>query len=282
MLTQSPRKKRRDSNKRASTEPGRFDKAEWRRDVSAFRECLRAVRGACLRRDLTLRRGRARLGLLRAGDPGRTGATPRERPAHAHNRASPRGRPRLLRPPLSRTGHAAQGRLRQPHRAAPAVPAAPRRQERVRGRRPSAGRRPVAVALQRDAAIALRGRGAPSRARSREAMPSESASPSPMSMKRDAVDPAAVQAPLTPHRGAFPEYGQRWYRATSSTSPRTGSRKACRTGSSASPPSKTRSSIAPRRCACRPMRSRASSAAQRRSAASSPCRGAAYEMCSRC
>ena len=113
-----------------------FDKAQWRRDVAAFlavcaqlrvpayAEISRSGQGAhvCVFFAQAIPAAQAR----RLGSALLTNTTA---PRH--------GRSRLLRPPLPR-GHAAQGRLRQPHRAAPAGPTAQRGQERVRRRPASA------------------------------------------------------------------------------------------------------------------------------------------------
>ena len=89
--------------------------------------------------------GRACLGVLRRACVGARCPAPGHRHHQPHLRAHPATEAGVLRPLVSQPGHDAQGRVRQPDRAAAAEAPARKRLQRVCGCRAAAARRPVGL-----------------------------------------------------------------------------------------------------------------------------------------
>ncbi len=110
-----------------------FDEADWQRGRPGVHAVLRRAWRAGGAGNFALRPGRACLGVLRRACVGARCPAPGHRHHQPHLRAHPAAQAGVLRPLVSQPGHDAQGRVRQPDRAAAAEAPARKRLQRVCG-----------------------------------------------------------------------------------------------------------------------------------------------------
>jgi hypothetical protein len=122
-----------------------FDEADWQQDAQAFMQSCNELGRAGGAGDFALGPGRACLGVLRRASVGARCPAPGYRHHQPYLRAHPAAQAGVLRPLVSQPGHDAQGRIRQPDRAAAAEAPARKRLQRVRRRRAAAAPRPVGL-----------------------------------------------------------------------------------------------------------------------------------------
>ena len=108
-----------------------FDKAGWREDATAFLEACSPPEPSSRPRAVTLGTRRARLVLLRGSHSSRAGSKARIARPHRNDGGATGYRPGFVRPPLSKSGHDAAGRIRKPDCLATAERPTATRQQRL-------------------------------------------------------------------------------------------------------------------------------------------------------